>query len=696
MINSLKAVTIVSLLVFIVLLVYFCFHKKQNQSESLMVSGKYAPLCVILFLSAAFFIYGMISLTFLAIGKGPLVNLEESPILCVNDSEEIYSLLVTILLSLLATVITAYVFMIGALQGRKEYERPAISRLQTEATKYLIILSIITSLCLGFIFIEQSKNFSIENLSWFRYTLVLISFVDIILLLIYTYEIINYEKKIADEARQMLGDCLKKMGPFTHSQAEQHQSRILNRLLKKIGDLEAVITQCVENYKASNRFQTEEIYSSVFEKIRGKDAGEIAEKYKNLILFKDLIQILKDHGANEDSFHLPVHMLKRELEEVCGCVTAWVMNAERFENLNFVDVNFAGGQFCHTSFRGAALIDVNLTGACLCSACFADTILRDVNFWDAACENADFTGALIEINKVRRGHSGTLTNAVFTNADLSGAKGLLNYQYGNQKFQMKNTMCKKTNFLGLDLVNVDFEGSILTNAQLTKTTIKNCSFKNADMECALLVGTVLSGKSEFHGANLSEVKAAESQFNGTPYSRIEFENARLARANFTSSKFQYCNFSGAYINDASFNDATFINCQLQGCIFNSTDLSGCVIRNCIFDYANLSQTLILASLGKKERGARICRTRFCNVDFSGAALRGYTFEECDFTKAVFDDAVLRDVTFKNCIFENNLFQKTLMVDVYWIDCQLNTTDMDLIIFGTKEDKERFGRVSDGM
>lgn len=671
------------------------------------VSGlRNSAIHVALLLSTIGLVYCVCSILLVMLGKGPLITLQDEPVFGLDEAKDFYTLLITILSSLFATLITAYIFLIGALQGRKDYERETLLELQTKTTKDLVLLSILTSLCLILIFVQESKNFVIHEFSWLRYTLVFASFLDIIALLYYTYKIINYEQQIVNVAKKSLHLIFQDINSNT-SEETVHWNRCgilvgcqegTESLLKTIGDLEAIVSQCVENHKANDRFQEEKLYNGVFSKIcqnnHEVNAEIIQKKYVKLIRLKNLIQILIDHKISETEIELPVAELQKALAEVYFSTKYYVMNEERFERLNFVKLDFSKGRFAHTSFRGAALIDVDFTKADLKGACFAETILRNVNFWDACCDNADFTGALVEIKETVEIQDGRLQGAVFTNADLSGAKGIFSCKKGEKPFSMQNTMCKMTNFLGLRLENVDFSGSVLICAQMTNTNITQCDFKNADLAGALLIGAKFNVRVNFCGANLSEVKAAGARFLGKKESMIELKLARLAKANFTAANFVYCNFTCAYINDVGFNRVTLVHCDFQGAILTSADLCGCTINACNFDCANLSKALIVSD-GAGRRNKVIQNTSFNNVDFSGAAFRGYTFVKCEFKKAVFDDAVLRRVCFKNCVFSDSIFHDALLVDVYWEDCELNANSgFDTgIVFGTSADEKRFRRLS---
>ena len=669
----------------------------KTKSVSQLSGARNSAIYVVLFLSIIGLVYCVCSILLFVFGKGPFIALKDEPVLGQDEAKELYSLLVTILLSLFATLITAYIFLIGALQGRKDYERETLLKLQTRTTKDLVSLSVITSLCLIFIFVQESKNFVIHEVSWLRYTLVFVSFLDVIALLYYTYKIINYEQEIVNVAKKSLKEIFENINGNTSDmdlcRIRDYPEARIKKQLKTIGDLEAIILQCVENHKANNRFQTKELYNGIFNKLdqstKGENAETIQEKYKSLISLKNLIQILIDH--NEKKLDLPVNELQKTLTEVFFATKYYVMNEERFERLNFVKLDFSRGCFFHTSFRGAALIDVDFTDAKLKDACFAETILRNVNFWDACCDNVDFTSALVETNKIIGVQKGSLRGAVFTNADLSGANGLFDYKKDDESyFSMENTMCKMANFLGLRLKNIDFSGSVLACAQLTNTNVTQCDFENSDMSGALLIGAKFTEKVNFCGANLSEVKAAGASFLGEQQAIIEFEMARLAKANFTSVRFQHCSFVGAYINDVGFNGVTLFHCDFEGAILTSADLTDCTIKDCNFDCANLSKTLIV-TVGAAQRKKKIENTTFNNTDFSGAALRGYTFVKCEFKKAVFDDAVLRRISFVNCIFNDSIFHNSLLMDVYWKDCELHANkNFDAgIVFGTVKDEERF-------
>ena len=671
----------------------------KTKSVSQLSGVRNSAIYIVLFLSIIGLVYCVFSILLFVFGKGPFITLKDEPVLGQDEAKEIYSLLVTILLSLFATLITAYIFLIGALQGRKDYERETLLKLQTRTTKDLVSLSVITSLCLIFIFVQESKNFVIHEVSWLRYTLVFVSFLDVIALLYYTYKIINYEQEIVNVAKKSLKEIFENINGNTSDldlcRIREYPEARIKKQLKTIGDLEAIILQCVENHKANNRFQTKELYNGIFNKLdqsaKGENAETIQEKYRSLISLKNLIQILIDH--NEKKLDLPVNELQKTLAEVFLATKYYVMNEERFERLNFVKLDFSRGCFFHTSFRGAALIDVDFTDAKLKNACFAETILRNVNFWDACCDNVDFTSALVETNEIIGVQKGSLRGAVFTNADLSGAKGIFSCKNGEKPLSMQNTMCKMTNFLGLKLENVDFSDSVLICAQMTNTNTTQCDFKNADMAGALLIGAEFKIRVNFCGTNLSEVKGAGARFLGKKESMIELKLARMAKANFTAANFVYCNFTCAYINDVGFNRVTLVHCDFQGAILTSADLCGCTISACNFDCANLSKALIVSD-GAGRRNKVIQNTSFNNVDFSGAALRGYTFVNCKFTKAVFDDAVMRRICFVNCTFNDSIFHNSLLMDVYWKDCELHANkNFDAgIVFGTVKDKERFEEI----
>jgi len=131
----------------------------------------------------------------------------------------------------------------------------------------------------------------------------------------------------------------------------------------------------------------------------------------------------------------------------------------------------------------------------------------------------------------------------------------------------------------------------LRDFDLTKTNLSGHKFRKANLESAILFGTILWG-SNFEGANLRHCDFRKSRMVGA-----KLANAIAVGANFSGaiikknvdpehnfwSDFSYISLKGAKLVDTRLSGVRFTNASLRG-----ADLRGAIILDCDFTGADLN------------------------------------------------------------------------------------------------------------
>lgn len=172
----------------------------------------------------------------------------------------------------------------------------------------------------------------------------------------------------------------------------------------------------------------------------------------------------------------PVDLQKLLTNNACNqCdLTNAPLAAKQLKNSSLMETDLSGADLSGALLRGANLSDANLTGATL-----PGTFLNGASLTGANLNNADLSGA--NLNNIR-GDAASFTGANLSNTDLTSA--ILSCTNAAQS----STCVKLTDVQGQSVILND---AILLGADLSRADFSQGAMRNANLESATLLGTIL-------------------------------------------------------------------------------------------------------------------------------------------------------------------------------------------------------------
>ncbi len=568
----------------------------------------------------------------------------------------LFTTLMTVDLTLIALVVTAYIFLADSLSKRKEYEQTAIRILSEKFTSYLIIFSGYTGVCVVFCLIADNGVWAIGDELWLRYIVAAASALDILLLIGLLYQILNYENKLKHEA-------IRKIQQYNGKETEQKVFK--EDAVKRIGDLELIAEQIKKNHDVE--FRNSQYEASLYAVLKKKlepnvkeaELESICEKYQNLIELRNCVWTV---GVQNDK--LPKLYIEDDIMQVFSYFTEYCMKGERFKDLNLSNVDFNGDKvdFTGSSWTDAAIWNTDMRNAKLISANFSGVLFQTVHFEGANCVNAVFNNA--KFLEVFFSSETKCEGAVFRNADFNG----MNIEDPDSgELQFSNTSCDSANFNSCNLRRINFVTSVFSNSTFYGVTAVSCKFDQCDFSDAVLACVEIHNSS-FPYSNMEGVSAASSHWYGDEKNKqkMDMSGVRMARANFAQSEFKYCNLFGVFANDVSFIGAQFEHCDFDWIAANKADCTNVTFSHCNLKNGNLQNILLI---GQGLETKRITKTSFDGSNLTNAQICFYVFDHCTFIDAFFDNALLKHVTFIECDFKGAQFDGTAIMHVDWDHCK---------------------------
>ena len=631
-------------------------------------------------------------------------------------SATLFATLITVLLALIALSVTAHVFLNDALLNRKDYEEMQIKNLKRHTTQRMFFICIFSGLCITLcLFVDNANLAKKVDWSWIRLIAVIISFFDILALVLFINSIVNYEKHLMEYARSYIRFNQpfltgKKATKSRNSNTQTNEATISD-VVKSIGDLEDLVNNILKNHESEYRYQrsiTSEIMLNTILKKKLKNnlqdsnkpnlqqmisqAGatnasendfcdEICRKYSRLIEIRNCIWILQD---NDESAPID-SCLNNSILKLGSCLSSFAFRDERFIDLSFIDEDFSNGDFTQSSMRKSAFLNSSFANATLKNCDFSDSLLQNVNFCDTNCNGLVLSDARIVSPSISAG-----TN--FENAVLSGCEITLeeNETIGSDKpicvdacknnkdemysYNFKRVSCQRTFFSKCCFIGVNFDNSVFTNSSLEESKIIECSFEYADMKGAILVNAIISRSCVFGYSDCSDIVAVSSIWgfdDEVGVDCLELTGARFVHANMAYTKMTKCLFNKAYMNDATFTAAKIDNCIFVGSLLSNVDFTDAVIENSDFSHSLLHNALFIGGnmATSEEKRQKIIHTSFVESEMNNCSIKNYNFENCSFDKAVLDCSVIRNVTFNNCTFNYTWFSDVLLFNVNFRNCK---------------------------
>lgn len=604
----------------------------------------------------------------------------------------VLSTLTTVDLALIALVVTAYVFLIGTLEHRESYEQYIIRKMCQRQTRQLIVLSGFTGICVVLSLICDNSLLTVPY--WIQYCLVAAMLVDTVWCIVFIYQIINYEDKLAQLAKQELLQEGKENGKENTSEGLSE-----GKVTKGIGDLENIVKRIVDNHTFESGYhQNQKVLADILankaaehkesQKTGWQDtafnAKDVSGTYSTLLNKRNCLWMLQHFGqaSLSDKESEVIVQLDRERETIWNTICRFSLANEQLRDISLSDVRFpAGSDLSNTTFHSSALSAVILDGATLSGADFSDSLLQSVSMKDAVCEDAIFRDVkFIHATLPKYCKNSVFSRAVFNDTNIRGEKdnALLNYQ---------STAFRRANLIAQEISYVDFSYSFFDKALLSAAKIKDCCFNNAKLTGAVLANTEIDGRERkdagFQKANMEDISAPYSKWTG-----VSFEGSRLAHGNFSEAKLSDCCLSACYINNASFINANLECCKFDSSLLNGTDFSFAIMKNCTFRDCDLRKSLFD---GQRDEILTVENTDFSYANFTGAQIKNCVFKGCTFAHTFFDEVMLKNVRFVCCSFPNAQFHHTVVMDVTWKNCigLRSAKDVHTIRFCGKRDQLHF-------
>lgn len=245
----------------------------------------------------------------------------------------------------------------------------------------------------------------------------------------------------------------------------------------------------------------------------------------------------------------------------------------------------------------------------------------------------------------------SLAGEDLTGVDLSGL------QLRNGSFE--KAILARANFSGANVVDCNFDGATLQEAELSDGFFSGCTFEKADLT----------------GARAERARFEDSRVDRAFFSKCYFREARFMRSFFKRTEMIDCDLTGATFRECNLDDADFGKSLLEGAVFTECTLrdawlegvkakgsrfDGCdaaLLRGAEasdFEGASFKKTNLEGARfsSARFRGASFALARLARADFSGAFLLEAQLIGCDLRKARFDGATLLRAT----LLKANLMQ----------------------------------------
>lgn len=594
----------------------------------------------------------------------------------------ILATLLTLLIGLLTLAITAYIFLSGSLKGRQErYERETVNKMLDLYTYVLLGLSVAGIMLLSLCFLFDNAVPEKVPPQWMLDLIVVLSFAECILLLIYTCFIIRYETCLVIFSQHLR----KKLFPSVGTSVSPKQ---VSLVFKKIGDLEMLTEQLVRNHKDSFH-EPDDI-----DTLRSLTSDHLVGAYQRLISYRNYLWVEQQQGK------CAVVLTEREFQSVCRAITpleeafrSRLLKGERLTDLSFTAPFLSQDSvpFClqGTTFKGSAFepepeskTGIDFSDAALVNTDFSEARLNYIDLSGADCTGAVFSGA--SFCKLKVTVRTRFRNAVFRNVDFGGQwfrpKGVGSFQFQNASFVEANMV--ECVFRGCNFHYANFERALLSDATLDSVflsranlsrsilTHTNLLFQHQSVHLFPEQKQTVAWRDHRLGAALY-INLERSTLTDAHLGCYDFTGSRMYNANFSYAKIEFCLFDRCYGQKATFLEADLQSCRFSYAMFNQVDLSYARIQDCDFSNSDLRDSLMVQV---NAGGVSLGRSRFYRANLTNAQVRGCRFQNCDFTEALFENADLRDSIFVDCSFKDASFIDADLQRAVFQKCDLAGAD----------------------
>lgn len=199
------------------------------------------------------------------------------------------------------------------------------------------------------------------------------------------------------------------------------------------------------------------------------------------------------------------------------------------------------------------------------------------------------------------------------------------------------------NFNRASLASTNLAGAILNGASLVCPVIERTTMRNASA-LGVYAHAMAAVSSDWSGIRFQSPDCTGALFHG-----VKLVDADLSGSNFAGTTFYQCDLSGAILTDTVLDHAVFNECVMDGTAFARAKMEGCLISRSSVRRLNLS--------GAIAPGLKVSRSTGQSVgwNFTGAHLRGASFDETAFFRCRFDGADLERARFLGCALGETVF-----------------------------------------
>ena len=152
---------------------------------------------------------------------------------------------------------------------------------------------------------------------------------------------------------------------------------------------------------------------------------------------------------------------------------------------------------------------------------------------------------------------------------------------------------KEIDMTGLNLDDLNFEGSIFYKCKLTGSRINSSNFAFSRFEACL-----------FNECEMQECNLQESSFVECDFSKTDLRDSILIEANFRQTVLHSTDFSGSFLQDVVLIEARGDLCNFSFSTLNESNLNGAIFHVCdlvpatVLESVQLLLTLRALNLGE--------------------------------------------------------------------------------------------------
>lgn len=200
---------------------------------------------------------------------------------------------------------------------------------------------------------------------------------------------------------------------------------------------------------------------------------------------------------------------------------------------------------------------------------------------------------------------------------------------------------------GLNIINCDFEGSILFKANFTATKFVNVDFKGSFLEKAKFVGAELRD-TKLNYTFLRKCEFRNAYFDNSDLEGADLEGARLEGASLKWSNLRETNLSKASLSGADLYRADLVGTDLREATLIETNFEGASLRGVDFSKSYLLYSKSSELLGYEKSIFDMYfdndqQKGMCGADLSEANLVGINLSETILDNSILNDTIIDEM-----------------------------------------------------